>query len=293
MSLPELAQLQAFLAVASTLHFGTAADQLHVTQSTVSHRIRSLEQGLGLRLFDRSRRRVTLTAAGRAYHQRVEGLLSELHQAAHDARAADQGALGRLVVGYSGTPPDVLLDAVATVARAAPRVRIELRRAGLQEQIEGLLSAELELGCTFLPLPARTDGLTTATLPTGPLSVWVASDHPLATAPHLTLDDLSAERCVVLSERAEAGFSAFVRSVGLRSSAPPLEVDSLSACLGLVRRGLGVAVLPDTELARCGLRRVPLQGSHQEQCHLLWSDRSGRQTLAALLRALGLDPSSA
>ena len=293
MSLPELPQLEAFLAVASTLHFGAAAQQLHITQSTISHRIRQLEEHLGLQLFDRSRRRVALTPAGEAYRRRVSGLTLELQLAARDAEAAAQGTLGSLVIGYSGaTAGTPLLDAVAATARASPQVRIELRRASLEAQIAGLLAAELDLGCTFLPLPANLSGLSVRTLPPIPVYVWLSRSHPLAGAAALSLDELRAERSVALSTRAEPGFSTFVRARGFPTAAASLEVDSLDACLGLIRRGIGVAVLPHTDLAPPDILRVPLREPIQGRCHLLWNEQTENASLWPLLRALEPTPST-
>jgi len=288
--LPEVGQLEAFLAVASTLHFVAAAQQLHVTQSTISHRIRMLEQTVGVELFDRSRRRVSLTPAGHAYRRRVEPLLTELHAAAHDADAARSGEIGRLVVACSGTPStSPLIDAVAELARSAPRLRIELRSAGLKEQVELLHSGGVDLGYTFLPLPDPLDGIASHDLSPAQLFAWMARDHRLADAEAVELDDLRTERWVLLSERAEPGFASFARHLWHGSPASPIEVDSLDACASL-ERGIGVTIMCASDLVPAGVRPVPLAGPARAPQHALWSAHARNPALPPLLALLGASP---
>ncbi|MCB9764658.1 MAG: LysR family transcriptional regulator [Alphaproteobacteria bacterium] len=281
--LPETPQLEAFLAVATTLHFGRAAERLHVTQSTVSHRIRKLEECVGVALFDRSHRSVQLTPAGVAYLKRVSGAVRDLDRAEQDARAVGSGRQGRCVIGYSGaascTP---LLDALEAVMPALPQVQFELQRRALLEQLDAVLSGELDLGSSFLPIPGGREGLEVQAVAALPLRAWVAADHPLARAERAPLSALAQERWIVLSDRAEAGFSSFLRRRGGGGQAPPIEADALDATFDLVRRGLGITVLPATPVAPPGVRGVPLVGLPAAQLSVFW--RTG--PLHPLVRAL-------
>ncbi|MCA9691852.1 MAG: LysR family transcriptional regulator [Myxococcales bacterium] len=287
MILPETPQLEAFLAVAEALHFGRAAARLHVTQSTVSHRIRALEEQLAVRLFERDRRRVQLTAAGVAYRRRVATALTELRRAERDAQEAATGRSGRLVIAYSGaitTTP--LIDAVARVARAAPAVKIELQRRSLADQLQAVLEREVDVGSSFLPLPTTPPELVARPLGVAKLCVWVAEDHPLATRAGLGLAELGDERWVLLSERAEAGFAAFVERRGGGGRGAPLLVDALDAAIELVRRGLAITVLPAPPIAPRGVVVRALARTTGARIHAFWHGPSTGPVRRSLLDAL-------
>ncbi|MCB9742602.1 MAG: LysR family transcriptional regulator [Alphaproteobacteria bacterium] len=252
--LPETAQLEAFLAVASTLHFGRAGEQLHVTQSTVSHRIRGLEERLGVQLFDRSRRQIRLSAAGAAYLRRVQGLLGELRRARAHALGADRGGQGRLRIGYSGAiTASPLLEPLGQLGD----VEVELQRRGLADQLQALVEGQLDIGSSFLPVPERAD-LQTWSLPERPLFAWMAPGHPLAGRGGLSASELAEVRLILLSEHAESGFAPFLAQRGLGVRGPAFLVDALDATLELARRGLGVALLPELTTPPPGLVARPV-----------------------------------
>jgi DNA-binding transcriptional LysR family regulator len=279
--LPDTPQLEAFVALASLLHFGKAAEQLHLTQSTVSHRILTLEQTLGVQLFDRSHKRVRLTPAGAAYQRRITAALRELRRAELDAREAASGQLGRLVIACSGAlSASPLMDALEGVLRASPGVRVELQQRGQPEQLAALAAGEIDVGCTFLPLPDRP-GLASLLLPR-PLYAWVGPRHPLRRA--TTRDALQTERWVILSERAEAGFARWLARPGLPV---PIEVDALDAAFALVQRDLAVTITPDTSVAPRGVRRLSLEPEAVAQIRVFWDERSQDPVLRSFVEALG------
>src|ERR1700744_4471104 len=100
----ELRQIRSFLSVAETLHFGRTAELIHLSQPALSLQIRALEEEVGARLFDRNRRKTTLTAAGVAFRGYAAAALSQLEQAISRARLAANGKLGLLRIGFISTP---------------------------------------------------------------------------------------------------------------------------------------------------------------------------------------------
>src|SRR6059058_4599924 len=126
-SLVELRQLRYFVAVAEELHFGRAAERLHMSQSPLSRAIRELERDLGLVLFIRTTRRVELTAAGAALLERGRRALAEVELAVEDARRAAQPGPDARAIGYGPFSRSLAtrMSAVMTTDRPGLEVRLE------------------------------------------------------------------------------------------------------------------------------------------------------------------------
>jgi DNA-binding transcriptional LysR family regulator len=132
----QMRHLECFLAVAEELHFTRAAQRLHLSQPPLSRHIKELEQELGVTLFQRTRRSVTLTDAGRAYEQRVHSILSQLEQAREEARRIQRGEMGTLTIGFVGALTYEFLPGLLRRYRARrPNVQLALRDLVPAEQI--------------------------------------------------------------------------------------------------------------------------------------------------------------
>src|SRR5258708_17872177 len=105
----ELRQIRSLLSIAETLHFGRTAELIHLSQQALSLQIRALEEDVGVRLFERNRRKTTLTAAGVAFRDDAVRALSQLEQAIRRARLAANGKLGLLRVGFVPTAGSAIL----------------------------------------------------------------------------------------------------------------------------------------------------------------------------------------
>ena len=114
----ELRQIRSFLSIAETLHFGRTAEMIHLSQPALSLQIRALEDEIGVRLFERNRRKTALTAAGVAFREDATGALLRLDQAVHKAKLAANGKLGILRIGFISTAGN---EIVPTPARLFPR----------------------------------------------------------------------------------------------------------------------------------------------------------------------------
>src|ERR1700730_5720615 len=99
----ELRQIRSFLSIAETLHFGRTAQLIHISQPALSLQIRALEEDVGVRLFERNRRKTTLTAAGVAFRDDAVRAFSQLDQAIHRARLAASGKAGLRPIRFIST----------------------------------------------------------------------------------------------------------------------------------------------------------------------------------------------
>src|SRR3979409_458509 len=108
----ELRQIRSFLSIADTLHFGRTAEMIHLSQPALSLQIRALEDEIGVRLFERNRRKTALTAAGIASPKnRTEGRL-RLEQAVHKGKLAANGKLGILRIGFISTAGNEIVPTI-------------------------------------------------------------------------------------------------------------------------------------------------------------------------------------
>jgi DNA-binding transcriptional LysR family regulator len=177
----ELRQLQYFVVVAEELHFGRAAERLHIVPSAVSQQVRRLEHELGIPLFDRTTRTVTLTEGGRALLPRAHRLLDEATaiRVAADALRAERANTVRL---GSSTGLAARLDAILTgFAARAPAARLELVATSADERVRLLHSGRLD--AALLRAPAPDPAVDLLPLWDDPLVAALPAAHPLAAGP--------------------------------------------------------------------------------------------------------------
>ena len=172
--------LRPFVALADELHFGRAAERLHVTQPALSQQIARLERQLGVRLFDRTRTRVELTEAGAAMLPAARTAVEAAAAAAEVARSHAHGEAGELRLGLSPGAHYVAQPLLAEFARRRPRVRVRARQDSSGALAEQVADGRLELALGFCTEPR--DGVVCAWLRDEPVVVAVGAGHPLAEA---------------------------------------------------------------------------------------------------------------
>jgi len=184
----DLRKLRYFVAVADTLHFGRAAEQLHIAQPVLSRQIRALEQDLGTALFTRDSHGVTLTDAGTQLLTDAALLLASADAARRRVTAAARGDQ-RLMVGFrTGI---AVAPAVQQFATRHPDVRVDVQRIEADEQAGMLLDGRIDIG--YVRLPIDEAGLRVVPLYSEPRVVVLPAGHRLAGKEEVTEADLAGE----------------------------------------------------------------------------------------------------
>src|SRR3954468_23565938 len=160
MDLPEIREMRYFMAVAERLHFGRAAQALHISQPPLSRAIRGLEERLGVALFARTRRRVELTAEGGRFVEEARRMIGQLERAVLELRGMASGEQGRLRIGFVSLADYGVLPGLLKRYKAArPQVRLALREMLSPEQGAALAAGELDFGLLLPPVSAELDHL--------------------------------------------------------------------------------------------------------------------------------------
>ncbi len=185
----ELRQLRYFLAVAEELHFGRAAERLHIVQPTVSQQVRRLEREIGLNLFDRTTRSVTLTTAGREFLAHARAIVGA-EQSALEAMAALRAERATVLRLGTNVGLGARLERVLTaLAERAPHITVELHSADAATRLR--LVREGELDAAFVRGVRRSPDLELVPVWTDPLVVALPATHPLAAHDSVAIADLA------------------------------------------------------------------------------------------------------
>ena len=239
----DIAQLQAFLAVAEELHFGRAAERLHVAQPPLSRTIQQLEKQLGTRLFDRNTRSVRLTASGRALVDGARDVMDAVRRAEAVVKSAESGEVGLVRIAFAGVSTHHLLAQLARVVRHhRPGIRLELySQYFAQPALRKLVSGEVDI--TLGRWDALPDGISARVALHDSLVIALPDTHHLADRRRLSIGELAGESFVslpafegsVLSDRLRrlahgAGFSANIVQIAPDTQTALALVDAEVGC---------------------------------------------------------------
>ena len=194
----DIEQLRSFLAVADELHFGRAAERLHVAQPPLSRTIKQLERELGTRLFDRNTRSVRLTSSGQALMDPAKEVLDALRRAETAVRSADHGEVGTVRIAFAGVSTHRLVARLARVVRSQrPGIQLELSSQNFaQPAMKRLLAGETDLALgRWDVVPAE---ISAQVVMPDSLVLAVPDTHPLAGARRLSIGQLVSEGFVSL-----------------------------------------------------------------------------------------------
>ncbi|MFC7621354.1 LysR substrate-binding domain-containing protein [Microlunatus sp. GCM10028923] len=284
-----LAQLRGFVAVAEELHFGRAAERLAMTQPPLTRQIQALERALQVRLFDRSPRGVSLTAAGRTFLADARRVLTLVEAAPESARRVAAGQAGTLRLGFTAIGAYAVLgDMLTLLTRVLPGVSVALDEQTSEVQFPALISGTLDLGLVRPPVP---DDLASVPIHSEQLVLAVPDRHPLASGDGpARLADVAADYIGYSPEGSRYLHDVCAALVGMQDFLRAQIASQVPTMLALVRAGRGFALVPRSctamrvegvvfrELAEADARTVSL--------HACWNPASTNPVLERLVPEL-------
>lgn len=209
----ELRHVRYFLAVAESLNFSKAAQQLHIAQPPLSRQIRRLEDELGVDLFVRNKHHVQLTKAGRAFLEEAKKLVVQAGHAAEAARHAQKGESGIVRIGIASGLGGVVAKAVAENCKRFPDINIECKDIFSSLQNENLVKGEIDVG--FLRPPVDPLTLDCELLFEEEFVVVLPKTHRFAKRKLLRLKDVADEPLIIFDRHFSNGL--YDRILGLFS----------------------------------------------------------------------------
>jgi DNA-binding transcriptional LysR family regulator len=260
----ELRHLRYFVAVAEELHFGRAAARLRIAQPPLSRQIHALEGEIGTELFDRSRRRVELTRAGKVLLDEVRRTFAQIDRAVDLARRAGRGESGALSIGFVSAVTHTSLPVILRAFRRNfGHVELYLREMSPADQVLALREGRIQVG--FLRAPIDEPTLAVETILRERLVAALPVSHPLAARKRLALRALAREPFVLFPRHLGPGFYDQIIALCRQAGFSPRviqEAPQMVTIASLVAVGLGVSVMPASvsHLWREGVAFLPLTG---------------------------------
>jgi LysR family transcriptional activator of glutamate synthase operon len=244
----ELRQLRSAVAVARHASFTKGADALALAQPALSQQIASLERELGVKLFDRSSRKVTLTDAGRAFVARAERILTDVAAAAEEMTAYAGGLRGRVVLGtYQSFAEYTLPKLLGRFHAENPGIEVALREGMADDLLAGLREGAIDVFVGHLADTSfsGTHDFSDVPLYEDELVIAVAAKHHLANRSSVRIEELRDEPFVIFRPGSSITYrlNALAQSAGFAPRVVIESVDSL-AVRSFVAEGLGVALYP-------------------------------------------------
>lgn len=192
--------LLAAIVLAEELHYGRAAQRLHIAVSTLSKQIAQLEERLGFILFIRNSKTVELTEAGRAYVEEARASLLHAEKAVNVARAANEGREHILMAGHTPyTDPAFKLTLLSIHLPLYPSIKVQLQSDFTFDLVHGLLAAELDVA--LVAWPPDSPALTLVEIAQAPLYVVLPERHVASVRDHVMLSDLANDQWILFSKR--------------------------------------------------------------------------------------------
>lgn len=246
----EFRQLKYFITVAEALHFGRAAESLHLSQPALSKQIQALEDSLAVQLFERTKHWVRLTSAGQTFLETARRILQDVEEGIQITKQVADGKIGQVRVGFTEATLFSLAPKLLSHYRADyPQVEFILTTGGTEMQVEALRTHQIDIG--FIYLPIREPSLSIYPLFEEVYVAALPTHHRLARQKQLLLTFLANEPLIFYPRSlAPVLYANFVQQCEQAGFTPSIvqEAELAQSRLGLVAAGVGISfILSDVQ----------------------------------------------
>ncbi|MBW7981290.1 LysR substrate-binding domain-containing protein [Enterobacillus tribolii] len=269
--------LRYFVTLAEQLHMGRAAETLGIAQPALSQQIRALEERLGVMLFLRAHRRLTLTQAGDAFLHKARLALQAAEDAVQEARRTARGEQGAIAIGHvSSAMFDPTLPALLhTFHQRYPDVNLSLQPASVNDLLNGLKNQSLDLAIIRAPHGPLPQELESRLFLREALTLAINEQHPLAGKTPVALTALAQERWLVMTDPEGIGLEHVVRELCRKSGFSPQtgqRVKDVATLVSLVAANLGVGLVPNsaTVINLPGVRFLAVESNPESELSVVY-----------------------
>lgn len=285
-TLLELRELRYFVVLCEELHFGRAAERLHISQSPLSQAIAQLERKLGTRLLDRSSRHVQLTPAGSVLLHHGRRLLGEAGHAVGATRRAGAGQTGTLLIAVGPVPRVAVLPALRhELDERLPKLIVELAEVTGDAVMDSVVHGASDVGLMLCASPS--DEVETRLLRRDPPVAVLRRTHPLAGRESVTIRELAEYTLVLWPRSVSKGAHDVV--LGMFHGNPPTTTRVADTDAGASWDAMhadGIAVAPAAAAISGDFVTIPIDGATAEfTMELIWNRETPPAVLPALLEA--------
>lgn len=247
----QIHQVKYFIAVAEHLHFGKAAKHLNITQPPLSQQIKKLEDNLQVKLFNRTKRKVELTGAGKIFLKEAYKIIEQIEVSTDKIKQHSNGEIGELILGYSSYSIfDVLPMILTEFYKLFPNVDVKLKHLSTSKQLEAFKDSEIQVG--LLCPPIEQTNLNIEFIYKQPFVCALPLNHPLSKPSEgdsLDVKELSNCQFIMTPRSIGPGYYDSIIKICFDANFSPhviQEVNELHELISLVSTGLGVSIVPES-----------------------------------------------
>lgn len=238
--------LKYFSVLAEELHFGKAAKKLHISQPPLSRQIKGLEEELGVRLFNRTKRNVQLTAYGKYLKHESYKLFNQLDVMKNHLQLMKYGAVGQIKIGYVGDfMHSIFPDILSGLKHEYPKIDTILLESDTESQISALRTGLIDIG--FIRTPIEVKDIIINPIYKETFSLILSKSHPLSSRKKIPLKELADEPYIGFSPKCPPPLSKSVMSICNRAGFSPKVIHKalqINSIVKLVEHNVGYSIIP-------------------------------------------------
>lgn len=287
----DIKKLHYFIAVAEELHFNRAAEKLNMTQPPLSQQIQALEEELGVKLLERNKRQVRMTAAGAVFLEEAKLILSQLERSIQTTQLVSQGMIGNLNLAFvDSAAGGILIDVIKRFREKFPQIKLTLSEQTSSQQWQALESGTIHMAFLRSIAPAMHIGYKEITSES--LVIVLPEHHPLAKLTSVSVSSLAKEPFIVSPRRQGAAFHDLILRFCAQHDVYPnimQEAIQMYTIVNLVAANLGIAIVPSSVAVfqRSGVVFRPfVEPTPAVPLYAAWRNDSNKEVLAAFIKTM-------